>query len=132
MDEILQQMLEVEKQAEEMVRESEARAEQAVRDARREAAALEEQHRREINEEAGSLLAARIAEAEAERARRIEAAEKELEARRARLERGLPLAIRRISRILAGFDPLPEDHDTPARTPTSTGIGRGEGASQAG
>ncbi|NOY80822.1 MAG: hypothetical protein GXP31_07430 [Kiritimatiellaeota bacterium] len=132
MDEILQQMLEVEKKADEMVRESEARAEQVVRDARREAAALEEQERKEITEEARKLLAARIADAEAERARRIEAAEKELDSRRARLVQKLPAAILGISRIIAGLEPLPEYHDTPVQTPAPTETGKGGGADQTG
>jgi len=128
MDEILQQMLAIEKEAEAMVRAGEAGAEQAVRDAHREAAALEERRRKEIIEEAGMLYATRVDAAEKERAQRLEAARQELEKRREILLRRVPDAVRRVSRILAGIDPVPDPELTAPREAVTADAETGEGS----
>ncbi len=79
MDELLQEMLEVERQAKELVRQAEAQAKKIVTEAQHAAVALEAEITAQTREEMGRILEERVAQAEAERKQRIQEAAKRLE-----------------------------------------------------
>ena len=81
MDDILRRMLEVERQAAQIVANAEAEAQRLVDAGRQEALAEGQRLRAELAEEARLLLADRVAQAEREKTEALSAAEERLQAR---------------------------------------------------
>lgn len=102
MDEILQHVLEIEKQAETRVKEAEAEAEEVSRQARRDAAAYEEKALSELNDEARALVRAREEAAYRRREEELDKAEGDLEVYEKALKAHAEKAVDAVVRALAG------------------------------
>jgi len=81
MDDILQRMLQVEQEAEALVREAEIEAESILAAARRDASAVDERAQHEINAETQALIDREITAAEQRKAEALAAAVETLAAR---------------------------------------------------
>ena len=83
MDDILQRMLAVEKQADEMVKRAEVEAEEILAQSREDVAALEQDTQSRVTAEVDALIEARVAAVEREKGEILAAAEAEFTAREA-------------------------------------------------
>jgi len=101
-DEVISYMLEVERQADEMVADAERKASDIRRAGHDAAQALLAEARRETREEADQLVAAKSADAEQERERVLAEFDAELEALRDRAERRHDNAAQAAFGVLSG------------------------------
>jgi vacuolar-type H+-ATPase subunit H len=104
MDDILQRLMAIEKEAEEKIRNAEAEAEEIGRKARQEEVALRETFEAELAGESAALISQHVADAEAAKQRTLEDAATEIRARQEMLRQGLDAAVSRAVTRLA----LPE------------------------
>ena len=103
MEEVLQRLLEVEKAAEERVREAELEAERITADGRREADALRERLQEDIAREAETVIQERVNQAEQRKGEALSEVRGRIEREARELERGFDSAVEHIVHRLTGL-----------------------------
>jgi len=104
LDELLQEMLAVEREADEIVRRSREEADQIVAEARRRAAEIQTRGQEEVRDAAARLKDEKVNAARKERDRRIQEADARLAAEEEALKRNLDPAAMWLQDVLAGED----------------------------